>query len=282
MELEYRNFEISSPDGAKLFAQSWQPPTPTKAVVCLVHGLGEHSGRYGHVAERLVRSDYALLAFDLRGHGRTEGQRGHTPSFQSFMDDIETLLNTAAERYPGLPRFLYGHSLGGLLVLNYMLRRQPEITGVITTGAGLRSPVLEQRLKVALANILGSILPKATLPTGLDPEGLSRSPDVVESYKQDPLVHDRSSFAMAKETIASVGYVWENAEKFPDVPLLMMHGSADKNAYPSSSTDFAAKVPGKVTVKMWDGLYHEIHNEPEQDRVLGYMIDWIDSHLGGV
>ena len=123
--MQHIEFTQQAPDGVQFYFQGWQPETPPKAVVCLVHGLGEHSGRYAHVAAALNDAGYALLGFDLRGHGKSGGPRGHTPSYETLMDDIGRLLAEAAQRYPGQPQFLYGHSLGGNLVLNYALRRKP-------------------------------------------------------------------------------------------------------------------------------------------------------------
>ena len=132
--MQHIEFTQQAPDGIQFYFQGWQPETPPKAVVCLVHGLGEHSGRYAHVAAALNDAGYALLGFDLRGHGKSGGPRGHTPSYETLMDDIGRLLAEAAHRYPGRPQFLYGHSLGGNLVLNYALRRKPGIGGVVATS----------------------------------------------------------------------------------------------------------------------------------------------------
>ena len=123
-----------SSDGIEMYSRGWLPAGKPKAAIVLVHGHGEHVGRYEHVGAALTGGGYALLGFDLRGHGRSGGPRGHTPSYEAYMDDIAAFLAQAGERHPGLPRFLYGHSLGGNLVLNYVLRRRPDLTGVIVTG----------------------------------------------------------------------------------------------------------------------------------------------------
>ena len=247
-------------------------------MVCLLHGLGEHTGRYQHVAAFLTERGYSLMGNDLRGHGRSEGQRGHVDSFEQFMQDIDLQLKKAAEIYPEKCRFLYGHSLGGLLALNYALRRQPQLAGIITTGAGLRSSLQDQKVKIAVANLISALTPKASLATGLKAEHLSRDPEVVRRYQADSLVHDRSTFRMAKETLASMPWALAHAAEFPPVPLLIMHGKADQLTYPSGSQDFARQVQGEVTLKLWDGLYHEVHNEPEGEQVLAFLADWLDSH----
>jgi acylglycerol lipase len=266
-----------SKDGLEMYARSWAPETP-KAVVCLVHGLGEHSCRYAHVGKALADASFALVAFDLRGHGKSGGRRGHFPSLDAVMGDIHQHIQQASEKFPGLPVFLYGHSLGGLLVLTYPTYHKHSLSGVIATGAGLRSPVLEQKAKVTLSKVLGGLLPTVTIPTGLETEGISRDPEVVLAYKKDPLVHDIATLSAARAGMKAVDHVFAQASEF-HTPLLLMHGTADRVTYAHGSQEFAALVPGKTEMKLWDGLYHEIHNEPEQNDVFAFMIDWIKSQL---
>lgn len=262
-------------DGLRLFHQGWEPETGVKAVVCLVHGLGEHSGRYAHLAEQLNQAGYALVTFDLRGHGKSQGPRGHTPSFEAFMADITQFLKQAAGRHNEKPLFLYGHSLGGILVLNYVLRRKPRLAGVIATGPGLRTALEKQRLKITFARIMGRLVPTLSLPSGLDAGMLSHDQAIVRAYRSDPLVHDRATLHMANQTLASIPWAFEHAHEF-SLPLLLMHGTGDQLAYWEGSQEFASRVNGQCSLKLWDGLYHEIHNEPEQGEVFAYLIDWLD------
>ena len=266
-----------SSDGLEMFSRSWSPNGKIRALLVLVHGLGEHCGRYAHVAEALAGAGYALAGFDLRGHGKSGGARGHAPSFEAFMKDIDGMLEQASSRFPKLPQFVYGHSLGGILVLNYVLNRKPKLAGAVVTAPGLRTALEEQKGKVLLARILGAVFPSLGLPSGLDARVLSHDPQVVDRYVHDPLVHDRISFGMARGTLAAVDWAYEHAAAF-DLPLLLMHGAEDKIAYPSGSQEFAAKVKGDCTLKLWDGLYHEIHNEPQKDQVFAFMIDWLNGH----
>jgi alpha-beta hydrolase superfamily lysophospholipase len=262
-----------------MFSRSWAPEETPKAVVCFVHGLGDHSGRYLNIGKAFTEAGFFLTAFDLRGHGKSGGQRGHFPSLDAAMDDIHQHIRQASEKFPGLPVFLYGHSLGGLLVLNYATYHKHTLSGVIVTGAGLRSPVLEQKAKIALAKVLGGLLPTMAIPTGLDQNSLSRNPEVVRGYREDPLVHDRATLSTTVHIgIFAVERVFAHAADF-NTPLLLMHGAADRLTYPHGSQEFAALVPENCTVKLWDGLYHEIHNEPEQNEVFAFMIDWMNSQL---
>ena len=266
-------------DGLQLYAQGWEPEEEPVGVVCLVHGLGEHSGRYAHLAAFLNRAGYALMSFDLRGHGKSGGPRGHTPSIESFMNDIDLLMQTAVGRYPGKPRFLYGHSLGGILVLNYALRRKPQVAGVIATCAGLRTALEEQTAKVAFAKAMGTVLPSLSMPSGLDASMISRDPEVVRIYQADPLVHDRATLGMARNLMQAIPWAFEHAREF-DAPLLLMHGTGDQIAFAKGSQEFANLAACDCTLKLWDGLYHEIHNEPEKDQVFAFFMEWMEERRG--
>ncbi len=275
-----KHFEFSwlARDELSIYAQGWEPETTPKAIVCLVHGLGEHSGRYSHVAEHLTGAGFVVLTFDLPGHGQSGGTRGHIPSNDLILDQVEHLLIEAKRRYPDLPRFLYGHSLGGIIVLHYTLKRQPDLAGVIATSSGLRTSLEAQTLKVSAAKILASIMPAYCLPTGLKAEDISHDSEVVQKYLNDPLVHDQASFAMAKNTFSAIQWTFEHADEFKP-PLLLMHGSEDRIAFARGSEEFAKLVNCDCTLKIWDGLYHETHNEPEKEQVLDYATSWLMSKL---
>lgn len=286
-------FTKPSPDGAPFYFQGWQPEVAPKAVVCLVHGLGEHSGRYAHVAAALNAAGYALFGFDLRGHGKSGGPRGHTPTYDTLMDDIGRLLDEAAARYPGLPRFLYGHSLGGNLVLNYALRRcssqlAPEavtlsaaersrrVSGVISTSPGLRVTTPPPALQVLLAKVMNKLQPGMQMANGLALDGLARDPEVIRAYTGDPLVHNKISVRLALGMLEAGEWALAHAAEFP-LPLLLVHGTKDILTSAKASEEFAAKTPaGRCTLKLWEGFYHETHNEPEKAEVLAYMIDWLN------
>ena len=266
-------------DGLDIFAQSWEPTIlQPKAVVCLVHGLGEHSSRYAHVAEAFGRQGFVLFGADLRGHGRSGGVRGHISSIEDFMQDIDELLGQARVRYPGLPIILYGHSLGGIQVLHYGLTRKPNVKGVIATSSGLHTALEKQHLKVMMAKILGALMPNTAIASGLDPKAISRDEKVVQAYINDPLVHDKISFGFGKTMLGVTTWTLAHANEFP-LPLLLMHGKADMIAFPSGSIEFAAPLKEKCTLVLWDDAYHELHNEPEKNEVFTTMTLWMDARL---
>ena len=268
---------LTSREGAELLLKHRSVEGHTQAVLCLVHGLGEQSGRYDHVARRFNEAGYAVIAFDTRGHGRSPGTRGHTP-FDPTMEDVTALLDRAAELYPGTPRFLYGHSLGAIIVLTDCLRVHQEVTGVVATSPGLASPLLDQKLKIGAAKVLASVLPSMTVPTGLDADLISHDPEVVKVYLADPLVHDRSSLALGRDGAVAAEYALAHAGEI-DVPLLLVHGTGDEITYARGTEDFAAKVAGDKALHLYDGLAHETHNEPESEQVLGETVAWRDAHL---
>ena len=276
--MQHTQFPLQTSDGVPLFARLWQPDHAPRAVVCLVHGVGEHSGRYEHVARALTRAGYALLGFDLRGHGKSPGTRGDAPSYQTLLDDVALVLDAAAGRFPDLPRFLYGHSLGAILALDVALSSTVSLSGVIATGPPFRTSLEQQTLKLLMVRVLGRVLPSLTLPTGLDPHHLSRTPEVVASYVNDPLVHDRLSLGLAQQLLRATGSIMERAADLR-TPALLMHGTEDQLGFAQATSEFGRCVPGDCTVTMWEGLCHEIHNEPEQQEVIQTMIDWMDARV---
>ena len=271
----HSEFSWPAKDGINLFGQQWAPEGDFKAILCLVHGIGEHTGRYGFVAEQLVANGYVLFGYDQRGHGRSAGQRGHSPSLEITLDDIGLLLQQAGQHYPGKRIFLYGHSLGGGLVLNYALRRHPKIAGIIATSPSLRQTISPPGWKLLLGRVMYLLLPTFGMSSGLDVKAISRDPQVVEAYIEDPLVHDKVSARFGIDGIDSGRWALEHAAEL-DLPLLLMHGSADRITSPDASREFAANSPRFTTLHILEGCYHELHNEPEKETVLRLMVNWLD------
>lgn len=269
--------DLRSHDGLKLFGCRWKVENP-KGVICLVHGIGEHSGRYSHVAEFLNNAGYTLQGYDLRGHGKSEGQRGHIPAFETFMKDIDLLLESARQGSPGKPLFLYGHSLGGNQVINYLLRRQPSLAGAVATGPSLRIAFDPPAFKVALGRLMNNLVPTFSQATGLDVQALSRDAGVVQAYINDPLVHDKISARFFVDVLDAGYWALEHAAELK-TPLLLMHGSQDRLTSVKASQEFASRAGTNCSLKIWDGLYHEIHNEPEKAQVFEYLQNWLDKSV---
>lgn len=269
-------------DGTSFFAQGWEPEEKKpKAFLALIHGLGEHISRFTHVGKAMTGAGYAMAGFDLRGHGRSGGVRGHTSSLDVYMQDIHRFFQEMTPRYPQIPHFLYGHSLGGLLVLSYAIQYGSGLRGVIVSGAALRDSLQEQKAKLVLVKLLAPILPTMSIHSGLDLTALSHDPAIIEAYRNDPLVHYNVTPGFARAGLKAIGLCFAGAKEFP-VPLLMIHGKADKITYPRGSEEFANLVRaagGDVTLKLWDDLYHEVHNEPEKAEVFRFLIEWLDRHI---
>jgi len=268
-----------SDDGLEIFAEGWTPDNSgPRAVICLVHGIGEHIHRYLHVAEAFTREGFSLFGADLRGHGRSEGPKGHFPSIEVVLRDIDLLLAEALKRFPGVPLFLYGHSLGGILVLNYGLKVNPRVRGVISTSPPLHTSLEEQKVKVLAAKAFGSLIPSFTIPNGIDVSALSHDPEVAKLYTRDPLVHNRLSFGFGKIMLGVSKWTLDHSSEFP-LPLLLLHGKSDTISYSSSSVEFAAALKNNCKVVIWENGYHELHNETFREEVFKVMTDWIGNHL---
>lgn len=276
--MQQRAFSFKTQDELTLQAVEWKPDSQPKACVLLVHGIGEHTGRYQHVAEYFTQAGYAITGFDLRGHGKSEGIRGHAPSFDHLMEDITQGIAIVRSNFPGLPVFLYGHSLGASLVIFYSITRDSNPAGVIATSPALGVTVPIPPAKMLLGKIMYAVFPTFQMKNGLDPNDLSRDTSVGKRYKSDSLVHSFTTARLGLDLLNSGSFNIEHASKI-HWPMLLMQGSADKLVSPELTRNFAERAPSQiVTFKEWDGYYHELHNEPQKDTVLQTMIDWLDAH----
>ena len=267
-----------SRDGIKLHLQAWEPDDRPRAAVALLHGLGEHVGRYNGMALAMVQRGVAVMGFDLRGHGRSGGRRGHAPSYDTLLDDIDALLERLKSRYPRVPVFLYGHSLGGTLAINYVMRRATRLRGVIATGPWLRHVVPAPAWKVSLARVLEPILPTYTERWRQESRELTQDPTSRAEFDRDPLVHNLISARMFRACTEAGEWALEHAADFP-VELLLMHGTEDRLTSWEASAEFARRLGKKCTWRAWDGWYHELHNEPGRARVASAMVAWMKHRL---
>lgn len=273
-----QEFYWHSQDGLKFYACEWQADGKPRAVVGLVHGLGEHCRRYDHVASRLNQAGIGVLAFDHRGHGRTEGKRGHAARYELIMNDVTRLLDEIKQRFPSAPKFLYGHSFGGSVVLNYVLRQRPDLNGVIATSPGLRPAFSPPSLTVLFGRLVYDVMPGLTISNHLPMGGLSQDPEVDRACSEDPLVHDRLSVRLGIDILQKGQWALDHAGEFP-LPLLLLHGSSDRLASFPASQEFARRAGEICLWKPWEGGYHELHNEPYKDEVLDFITHWIISQI---
>lgn len=263
--------------GLHLFAAHWPHVTP-RAVIALVHGQGEHTGRYRHVAAWFQQHGIAVIGMDHQGHGKSAGKKGHADNLAVLLDDIEQFLAMVRAKYPDSPLFLYGHSMGGHLALNLVLRRRPALAGLIVTGPWIKLAFEPAFLKVLVGKLLRKFMPNLTLPTGLIVRYISRDPAVVQAYQDDPLVHGQVSAAAGIALME--GAQWLNQYEGPaPVPVLMMHGGADSITSAAATKALASRLSGDVTHREWPELFHEIHNEPEKEAVFAAILAWMEGRI---
>ncbi|MDP8255165.1 MAG: lysophospholipase [Candidatus Alcyoniella australis] len=270
---------IFSADGLSLFVQQWVPQSP-RAWVVLAHGLGEHSGRYNNVVDVLLPAGIAVAALDHRGHGRSEGQRAFVKRFDQFHDDLGQLISEVSIEAKGLPVFLAGHSLGGLIVLSYALARPEGLSGVVSSGAALKLAVEVPAVKRLLGNVTSKFIPKLSLNNELDPQSLSHDPAVVEAYIADPLVHPKITTRLFTEMVATMASTVERAGELT-LPCLLMHGDADPICNPEGSRAFYDGLTVEDrTLLRYEGFYHEIFNEIGKEKPLNDMREWLLKRVG--
>lgn len=265
---------LTTPDGRSLYTQSWCATQP-KATIVLVHGISEHSGRYRHVCEYLATRGYTVHTMDLRGHGRSPGKRILVRRIDEHSQDVGVLVQQARQQAATLPLFFLGHSMGGLIVTYHMLTQSPDLRGVILSGPALKlngaSPLL-----IAIGRVMAKVYPTLPMAT-LDTDGISRDSTVVQANKTDPLIyHEGIPAATALAMIEAVNYVQKQMATF-HWPLLIVQGTADRLVDPEGSKTFYAGA-GSIdkTLKLYEGLYHEVLNEPEKEQILAEIVEWLD------
>ena len=262
-------------DGKKVFAQAWLPDKSPKAVVNLVHGLGEHSGRYARWGNLFADSGYALLAVDLFGHGKTECKTGHVKSYQLLLDQVDLMLQKSEELFPGIPRILYGHSMGGNIAINYAISKDPPVSALIASSPWLRLVIPVSGIEKAFSKLAGSLMPGLRIKAkGLGAEKLSHDPAHWEDLRNDPMVHRLVSARYLDDIMGRGEYALKHVYMI-NKPFLLMHGNADEITSHKASEDFVANTSERTHLKIWDGLRHELHNEPEYREVFNYVLDWL-------
>jgi alpha-beta hydrolase superfamily lysophospholipase len=263
-------------DGKRVFAQSWIPDREPKAVVDLVHGLGQHSGRYDRWGTLFSGAGYAMLAIDLFGHGRTEGRTGHVKNYQSLLDQVDLMLNKSGEIFPGVPRILYGHSMGGNIVINYTITRDPPIAALIASSPWLRLVKPISGIEKLFARVADSLAPGLTIKTGrIDPEMICRDPEQWTQIRDDPMMHRKISIRYAHSINTMGEFALRHVYRI-NRPFLIMHGDADEITSHLASEKFVANTSERTRLKIWEGFRHELQSEPEYRDVFQYVVNWIE------
>jgi alpha-beta hydrolase superfamily lysophospholipase len=257
-----------------LFRRAWLPEAP-RHLLLLVHGFAEHSGRYEHVASWFAARGCAVHAYDHQGHGRSQGRRGHVRRFSDFLDDLEAMLAAVRSEHPGLRPLLVGHSMGGLILTAFLCERAPDVVAAVTSGAALAISDELPRGRMLAARVLRRIVPRLAVSAGLDPQGISRDPEVVRAYVEDPLVFRHMTTSLAAELMDAVERTSQSAARVR-TPLLMLHGEDDPLCPVSGSRRFYEGLSVEPrALRTYPGLRHEIFIEPEQERVFEDVLAWV-------
>jgi acylglycerol lipase len=280
MNVQHQETIHITTDRTEIYQQSWQPTDrQIRAVIAIVHGYAEHSNRYIHIATNLVAQGFAVHSFDLRGHGKSSGDRCFVNSFSDYLTDLDRFIAEIRQQYPDRELFLLGHSLGGAIALRYVLEYQPDIRGLI-----LSAPFLGARAEdfpapiVAFIKLLSQLLPK--LPSvRVDSSQISSDPAIVHAYRTDPLV---TTAKMPLRTLAEIfGNIHQinQRQQAIELPILIMHGTADGLAHVAHSERLYAAISSvDKTLKLYPGLYHEIFNEPDRASVFTDLHEWLTAH----
>jgi alpha-beta hydrolase superfamily lysophospholipase len=279
MDAVLRLGPASAGAGAALHWHGWLPEGAPRAVVVLAHGYAEHLGRYEYFAGKLNAAGIAVYALDHWGHGKSDGTYGFVPRFSAFTDGIEALLAEVEARHGDCPRFLIGHSMGGLIAAAHLLTHQAHYAGAILSGPAIKVAEAPSWLLTQVSRLLSRFLPRAGV-LALDASGVSRDPAVVAAYRADPLVYTgKMSARLAAEMFDAMAGVQSQAAQI-ELPILLLHGDADSLAAPEGSRLLHARVSSSdKQLTLYPGLYHEIFNEPERDSVIGDVTTWIAKHL---
>ncbi|MGB0389093.1 MAG: lysophospholipase [Ardenticatenaceae bacterium] len=265
--------------GLRLSYARWEPLGDPKAVVLLVHGYGEHMGRYLHVIEALNQRDIAVFALDHRGHGKSEGPRACVEKFEYFVHDLHLLLLKAKDAYPKQPFFMIGHSMGGLIATHYALGYEDQLEGLVLSGAALQIGDEVSALLKAISKYLAKFVPNWGILAG-EENVLSRDPEVERRFKADPLCYNGKLKArMGYEMMIASQDAFARMSQL-SLPLLIMHGTADRMTNPAGSQTLHQQARSQdKTLKLWPDHFHEIFNEPQKEQVITFMLDWLDKRV---
>jgi alpha-beta hydrolase superfamily lysophospholipase len=274
MSEESVSFELRAADGVSLSARAWLP-SPPRAVVAVVHGIAEHSGRYAFIAERANQRGLGVVSADLRGHGRSPGDRSYVERFDDYLLDVDALLAKAHEFAAGRPVFLMGHSMGGAIALRWLAQRGQPVAGLILSSAALRIGGDVPRLLVALAPLLSRWLPHLR-GTRFDPAVISRDPAAVAAYVNDPLVSLQAPPARTGAELLRAMEANRGAAARLTLPVYLFHGDADRLTDPAGSRDIHELWGGPDrTLRLWPGSRHETFNDLDREAVVAELLEWV-------
>jgi alpha-beta hydrolase superfamily lysophospholipase len=278
--MEYREGRFRGQQNLGLYYQSWLPAGHPKAILLVVHGLAEHSGRYLNLVDYFVPKGYAIFGLDHRGHGKSEGLRGYVDKFSDYLDDLEVFLDIIRSERGNTKIFVVGHSVGGTIATAYTVNHQSELAGLILSAPTLKVGSSVSRLDIVMARVLSALLPKIGIAV-IDASAISRDKAIVDAYVSDSLVYQGKIRArLGSELVNMIEKKLPPQMPKINLPILIMHATVDRLSNPDGSTMLYELANSKdKTLKQYEGLYHEIFNEPEHEQVLIYMETWLASRI---
>ncbi|MCP4356525.1 MAG: alpha/beta hydrolase [Chloroflexi bacterium] len=276
--MQHNEGTIETVEDVKMYYQVWRPDDPPRATLLIVHGLGEHGGRYTNVVNQLTPKGYVIYAMDNRGHGRSPGQQGYIDDWSVLREDLRAFVQFVQEEEAGRPFFLMGHSMGGCITLNYVLHYPDGLTGVVASAPAVGQlnvpPVM-----AFMSKLLAKIKPDLSVATGLDAGAVSRDPAVVTAYNDDPLVHGKGSPGAVVQFVETAEWTMTHAADFQP-PLLLIHGDADQLVNVEGSRQFFEKVKqADKKLIIYEGGYHESHNDLHKEEMLADLETWLEAHM---
>ena len=264
---------LPAKDQVKLYTQLWLPQGHQKAGIILIHGIGDYCERYENITKYFVENNFVVFMFDLRGHGKSEGKRGYIKEYSTLLNDIDIIVKEFVKRNPDIPLFLYGQGVGGSLALNYCINYNKYIRGAIVASPWMKLIKNSNHLKLKLVYFLARIFPSCHVNLNINSDYLSHNIEIVKQYQTDPLILKKVTLSFFAETHKGCLSVLSNRYKI-NVPVLLMHGRKDKISLYKSSKAFASNTKN-FTAKIWNGMYHELHNEPENKEIFDFVKEWI-------
>lgn len=277
--MRYTEGRFTGQKNLSLYSQSWQPDGIPIAVLLVIHGLAEHSGRYLNLVNYFVPRGYAVCTYDLRGHGKSEGRRGYVERFSYYLDDTKTFIESVCRNHENTKMFMVGHSMGGTIAVAYAIEHQYELDGLITSGALLKVGSSVTKVAMLMAKILSFLLPTMGVSV-LDASTICTDRTVVDAYVNDPLVfRGKVSARLGAELLGTIQKLPSRLHVLSQ-PILIMHGAADRLCDPESSKRlYELAGSGDKVLKFYEGFYHEIFNEPLRDQVFSDMEGWLNRHV---
>ena len=260
-----------------IFLRSWSTNNDPIYNIIIIHGLGEHSGRYKEFASFFIKKNIGVFSFDLIGHGKSDGLKGHISNIKDFTDSIEEVLIQVRKRFINTPIIIFGHSLGGCLALNYLIeRKSKEISLAIISSAWIETEIQIPKYLLIIQRVIHTLFPKVRLSNRLDTKDLSKDIKIIDKYKNDPLVHDRISLNLLSEINKTIEKI-KNKDYNIEIPVLIIHGKKDKIISYKGSELINKKIKDSK-LKLYDNVYHEPHNDNEKKEILEYYYDFIKNH----